>query len=121
MRNFLTIGTLCAGLLLAANAKVDQAKAKVKEGKYDEAITLLEAEQKAHPKDAAVKAALGQTHMAYGDFFMNNDQMPPFRKYPGALRQYRAVLQYEPNNKKAKDNVALIEDIYKQMGREVPK
>jgi hypothetical protein len=47
--------------------------------------------------------------------------MPPFRKYPGALRQFRQVLTYDANNKKAKDNIALIEGIYKSMGREVPQ
>jgi hypothetical protein len=121
MRRFLFTGVVCAGLLLAANAKVDQAKAKVKEGKYEEAITLLETEQKAQPKNAEVKTALVQTHLAYGDSLMNNAELPPFRKYPGALRQYRAVLQYDAANKKAKDNIALIEGIYKSMGREVPK
>jgi tetratricopeptide (TPR) repeat protein len=121
MRRFLVTGLLCAGVMLAANAKVDQAKAKVKEGKYDEAITVLETEHKAQPKNAEVKSALAQTHLSYGDSLMNNAQMPPFRKYPGALKQFRSVLQYEPDNKKAKDNIALIEGIYKSMGREVPK
>ena len=121
MRRYLIAGVVSAGLLLAANAKVDQAKAKVKEGKYDEAITLLETEHKSQPKSAEVKTALAQAHLSYGDSLMNNAQLPPFRKYPGALKQYHSVLQYEPENKKAKENIALIEGIYKSMGREVPK
>lgn len=121
MLKHLLCGVLCAGIMLAANAKVDQAKAKVKEGKYEEAIALLETEQKAQPKNTEVKSALAQAHVAFGDSLMNNAQLPPFRKYPGALKQFRAALTYEPENKKAKENIALIEGIYKSMGRPVPQ
>lgn len=121
IRKILLAGALCTFSALAANPKVAAANAKVKEGKFEEAITALEAEHKAKPKDAEVKAALGGAHVAYGESLMNNAQMPPFRKYPAALRQFRQAQTYDANNRKAKDNIALIEGIYKSMGREVPK
>jgi tetratricopeptide (TPR) repeat protein len=117
----LLAGALSAISLLAAKSKVTAANAQLKEGKFEQAIAALEAEHKANPKDAEVKTALAGAHLAYGESLMNNPQMPPFRKYPGALRQFRQVLTYDANNKKAKDNIALIEGIYKSMGREVPQ
>ena len=107
--------------MLAANQKVTEAKAKVKEGKFEEAITILDAAHKANAKDAEVKAALAETHLKYGDFFMYNEQLPPMRKYPSALKQYRAVLTYDAANKDAKQKIATIEGIYKSMGRPIPQ
>jgi tetratricopeptide (TPR) repeat protein len=42
-------------------------------------------------------------------------------KYPKALRLYREALTIDPHNKEAAGNKQLIVDIYKQMGREIPK
>ncbi|MEO8026823.1 MAG: hypothetical protein ABI823_10125 [Bryobacteraceae bacterium] len=120
MKRFLA-GLAVAGIMLAANSIVEDAKKKIKEGKYDEAITALDAEHKAKPKSPEVTTALVDAHMAYGDFNMNNPQLPPFRKYPAALREYRKVVEIDKTNKKANENIATIEGIYKQMGRPIPK
>jgi tetratricopeptide (TPR) repeat protein len=106
--------------LLAANAVVDQAKRLVAEKKYDEAISQLETALKGKPQPD-VKKALVDAHLAKGDSFMYNDAVPPRVKYPAALKAYREVLKLEPDNKKAKDNIATIEGIYKSMGRPVPQ
>src|SRR5512141_384631 len=119
-----TTGTiLFAGiLLLAADSNLlKQAQAKLSEKKYDEAITLLEPAYKKAPADAALGKALADAHLKYGDFYLNNGQLPPFQKYPNALRQYRAVIAIDKTNKAAKDNIALIEGIYKSMGRPIPQ
>jgi tetratricopeptide (TPR) repeat protein len=110
-----------AGVVWAASSVIEEAKKKVKEGKHEEAIAALEAEWKKNPKQAGLKAALADTHTAYGEFFMFHEQMPPFRKYPAALRQFRKALEYVPDQKKPKEHIATIEGIYKSMGREVPK
>ncbi|MBL8235467.1 MAG: hypothetical protein JNL98_43635, partial [Bryobacterales bacterium] len=52
---------------------------------------------------------------------MFNKDIPPFRKYPGALRQFRKTVEYDPKNAKAKEHIATIEGIYKSMGRPVPQ
>lgn len=103
--------------LVAADATVDAAKKKIAEKKYDEAITQLD---KAKPTPE-VKKALAEAYLGKGDSMMYNDAMPPRMKYPGALKAYREVLKYDANNKKAKDNIAMIEGIYKSMGRPIPQ
>jgi tetratricopeptide (TPR) repeat protein len=111
----------CVVLLLAANPKVTEAQAKVKSGKFEEAIALLEPAQKAAPKDAELNAALADAHLKYGDSFMFNENLPPRQKYRPALKQYRQVLTYDPANKDAKTKINTIETIYKQMGMPIPQ
>ncbi|MCS7025505.1 MAG: hypothetical protein NZV14_11945 [Bryobacteraceae bacterium] len=122
-RPFLVIGFSWLFLALSgfSQSVIEAARKKSKEGKHEEAIAALEAELKKNPKDDKLKSALAEAHFAHGEYFMFNDQMPPFRKYPSALRQFRKTLEYDPSNKKAKDHIATIEGIYKSMGREVPK
>lgn len=111
-----------AALLMgAANPAVEDARKKTKDGKYDEAIAGLEAELKKNPKNSEAKVAMGEAYTAQSESVMMNAQLPPFRKYPAALRGFRKAVEYDPNNRKAKENIATIEGIYKQMGREVPK
>ena len=97
---------------------VDSAKQKVKEGKYDEAIAMLE---KADTKSPDVRRALAETHLAYADSFFYNNSLPPRQKYRPALKEYRRVLEYDKDNKKAKENIAMIESVYKSMGMPIPQ
>ena len=108
-----------AGTLIAADTVAD-AKKKVAEKKYDEAIAQLETEHKSKPRPE-VKKALAETYLAKADSFMYNDALPPRAKYPTALRAYREVLKYDKENKKAQQGIATIEGIYKSMGRPVPE
>lgn len=118
----LTVLILGASLLVwAANPKIADANAKVKAGKYEEAIAVLEPLHKAAPKDAEVTSALANAHLKYGDYFMYNEQLPPRQKYRPALKQYRTVLKYDPANKDAAVKIKTIETIYKQMGMPVPE
>jgi len=113
---------LAVVMLAQGSSKViADAKAKSKAGEHDAAVAALEAAAKASPKDAALKKALGEAHLAAGDFYYTNEKLPPFRKYPAALRSYRKVLEFDKDNAKAKANIATIEGIYKQMGRPVPQ
>ena len=122
LRKFILTSAL-AGTLLALEPKaVIEAKAMTKAGKHPEAVAALEGALKTSPKDTvAIKAALAEANLALGDFNMFNEQMPPFRKYPAALRAYRQVLTYDKANQKAAANIKTIEDIYKSMGRPVPQ
>ena len=112
---------MLAGALFAADAVTDAAKKKSADGKYEEAIADLDAAYKKNPKSAELKKALTDTHFAQGNSLMNNAQMPPFRKYPGALKSFRKTLEFDPNHAEAKANIKTIEDIYKSMGRPVPQ
>ena len=122
LRKFILTSALAGSLLALEPTVVTEAKAMTKAGKHPEAVAALEGALKTSPKDAvAIKAALTDANMALGDFNMFNEQMPPFRKYPAALRAYRQVLTYDKANKKAAANIKTIEDIYKSMGRPVPQ
>ena len=111
---------LAAVVALGADAVAD-AKKLSKDGKHEEAIAALEAGMKKAPKNAALKPALSEAHTAYGESLMLNKDLPPFRKYPGALKQFRKAVEYDPKNQKAKEHIATIEGIYKSMGRPVPQ
>lgn len=122
LRKFILTSALASCLLALEPKVVTEARAMTKAGKHPEAVAALEGALKTSPKDAvAIKTALADANMALGDFNMFNEQMPPFRKYPAALRAYRQVLTYDKANKKAATNIKTIEDIYKSMGRPVPQ
>lgn len=123
MRTFsqLLLPMLLSAALFAQPKVIAEAQAKTKAGKHEEAVTLLEGAMKANPKDAAVKKALAGAYFSQGDFYMYNEQMPPFRKYPAALRSYRKTVELDAKNETAKKNIATIEGIYKSMGRPIPQ
>ncbi|BDC52882.1 hypothetical protein F183_A51970 [Bryobacterales bacterium F-183] len=108
-------------LALFADAVTDAAKKKVSEGKYEEAITELDAAVKKNPKSAVYKKALADAYFEHGNAQMNNAQLPPMRKYPAALRAFRKTMELDPKNTQAASNAKMIEDIYKSMGRPVPQ
>jgi len=120
LKNIL-LGLAIAGFLFAADPVIDQAKKKIADKKYDEAITSLESAYKTKPASVDLKKALADAYMAKADYFMTAESVPPRQKYPEALRSYRKVLTYDKENAKAKQNIAMIEDIYKSMGRPVPQ
>lgn len=119
-RNIL-LHCILGSAMLFADAVTDGAKKKIADGKYEEAISDLDAAYKKNPKSAELKKALAGAYFAQGNALMNNAQMPPFRKYPGALRSFRKTVELDPTNNEAKANIKTIEDIYKSMGRPVPQ
>jgi tetratricopeptide (TPR) repeat protein len=121
IRSRVAILLTIATALLAADPAVDQARKHLAAKKYDEAISVLDPAYKKNPKNAEVSKALADVWLAKGDSFMYNDQLPPRMKYPPALKAYREVLTYDKGNKKAQENIATIEGIYKSMGRPVPQ
>ena len=119
----LALSFLLAVGLAAQPAVVTAAKAKIKAGDAEAGIAMMETALKgATAKDApAIKTALAEAYFNVGDTAMNNEKLPPFRKYPAALKNFRKVLEFDRNHAKAKSNIATIEGIYKQMGRPVPQ
>lgn len=105
----------------SASKAVADAQKLVKDGKFDEAIALLEGDLKKNPKSDETKAALASTYFANGERVMFDKALPPFQKYPAALKNFRKTLELDPKNRKAQDHVNTIESIYKSMGRPIPK
>jgi tetratricopeptide (TPR) repeat protein len=101
--------------------KLNHANALVNTGNFEEGVKALDEMAKTSPNDAALKQSLITAHLKYGHFFLMNDTLAPKVKYPNALKHYQEVLKLDPNNQDAKDNAQQIVDIYKMMGREVPK
>jgi tetratricopeptide (TPR) repeat protein len=114
------LGITIASALLAANPAVEQARKKIADKKFDEAIAQLETAGRTKPSPE-VKKALVDAYLAKADFYMNDAATPPRVKYPVALRSYRAALKLDKDNVKAKQNIATIESVYKSMGRPVPQ
>jgi tetratricopeptide (TPR) repeat protein len=113
---------LCISSVVLWSAPLDDARKKIKEGKYEEVIADLEATLKKNPKSPAdVKLVLSDAYLAQGETTMFNKALPPFQKYPAALKSLRKALDYNPRNLKAKDHINTIEGIYKSMGRPVPQ
>ena len=75
---------------------------------------------KESPKDEILLKERIAGHMKFANYLRDESPLPPKEKYPAALAQYRIVYQLDPNNADAKNNIGLIEGIYKQMGRTVP-
>ena len=107
--------------LFAADPAVTQAQTLLKAHKYTEAIAVLDKAHAATPKSVEVTKALADANLAAADAAMADPALPPNAKYPSALRAYRKVLALDKTNQKAKDNIAQIEAIYKQMGRPIPQ
>ncbi|HYO83029.1 MAG TPA: tetratricopeptide repeat protein [Bryobacteraceae bacterium] len=120
-RKIIFAAPLLAVMLAAADPSVAQARKDLAAKKYDEAITALEAAHKKNPKAADVQKTLVEALVAKGDSFMYSQELPPRMKYPGALKAYRQALSIDKSNKKAQENIAAIENIYKSMGRPVPQ
>ena len=112
---------LLAGALYAADPAVEKANKLIADKKFDDAITTLDAADKAKPKNADIQKALANAYLGKADSLMYNAALPPRQKYPDALRNYRKVLLYDKTNKKATEGVNTIEGIYKQMGRPIPQ
>ncbi len=72
------------------------------------------------PKDARLRKARVNATAALGTAIMNTPTQPPRQKYPRALRLYREALALDPKNKEATEGKAMIEGIYRSMGRPIP-
>ncbi|HUS06635.1 MAG TPA: hypothetical protein VMZ52_10080 [Bryobacteraceae bacterium] len=120
MNQKLAVVLLTAGTLLAADSIVTQARKKIADKKYDEAITQLDTAYKVKPQPD-VKRALGEAYVAKADSLMSDEALPPRAKYPAALRAYRHALEMDKENKKAQQGISTIEGVYKSMGRPVPQ
>jgi cytochrome c-type biogenesis protein CcmH/NrfG len=80
-----------------------------------------EADLKKSPQNAKVKERFVVATVRLGTATMVSPILDRKEKYRIAIGYYRAALKVDPNNKEAKNNSKLIEDIYRSMGRPIPK
>ncbi len=97
-------------------SKKDVEALKNLETKYTASKKAYEAKKNDKTKKAYVDATV-----LFGHESMISPALPPKQKYPQALRLYREALKLDPKNPVATKELKLIEDIYKSMGRPIPK
>lgn len=73
-----------------------------------------------NPKDPHLKETYVAELVVYGTIVMQDPNLGPKDKYPHSLKLFREAAKLDPSNQDAKDNIALIEGIYKDMGRPIP-
>jgi tetratricopeptide (TPR) repeat protein len=89
--------------------------------KFQAAYSSAKKALAAKPKDKKVRAAFVVAADRYATSMMVESTLAPRLRYPGALRLYREVLKVDPKNPEALNNSKMIIDVYKSMGRPVPK
>ncbi len=87
----------------------------------DEKVAEARSAYEKNPSDAAAKKALVEVTLQNAQFYMYKSPLPPNQKYPKALKGYREVLALDPSNAQAADSIAMIESIYKSLGKPVPE
>lgn len=95
-------------------SKLTVAEAKTKAAAAEKAL-------KAKPKDATLKKSYAAALADLGHATMLDQSIPPRVRYPDALKTLRKAKSLDPKNKLALDDIKLIEEAYKSMGRPVPK
>lgn len=116
---FVTACLLVTGMAHGQAKKADPEAAKL--AKLETSYKAAKAKSVKKPKDAALRKAYVAATVSYGTAMMNAGSLPPRQKYPGALNLYREALKVDPKNKEATENKKMIEDIYRSMGRPIPK
>jgi tetratricopeptide (TPR) repeat protein len=83
-------------------------------GKYEEAISMLEQAQRSGGSADSIKTVLTNAHLLYGNFLMYKSDLPHSQKYNKALTEFRSVLVLDSGNQEAKKNKEIIEGILSQ-------
>jgi hypothetical protein len=87
----------------------------------DAKVAALRVELAKDPQNAQARTAFVSAALENANYYMFNETLPPMKKYPSALRYYRAVLAVEPDHEEARRAVETIESIYAAMDRPLPE
>ncbi len=93
---------------------------KAQLAKLDKEYKAAEAAYKKAPKDKKVVKKYADASFALGMGTMVGEGLTPREKYTGALKYLRRSVKADPKNKLAKEQIEMIESIYKSMGRPIP-
>jgi hypothetical protein len=125
MRLLLALFALVVTSLAAAQPYAGNQKASPEDKKklqtLEKAYVAAKANYTKKPKDAAAKKGFVTAAVKFGHESMMSNALDRAIKYKQALRVYREVLKIEPNNPVAKPESELIINIYKSLGKPVPK
>lgn len=89
------------------------------QNKFDKAFDLL---READENEPALQDLVFATHMNYALYLTYEaETVAMTERMPTALRHFRRVLELDPGNQRVQAEIALIEGIYRQMGRDIPE
>jgi hypothetical protein len=95
-----------------------------KDPAVDKLVTAAKAagmKSKAAPGNSALRAAAGEAYYKAGHEMMVSAKLNRKVKYRGALRLFREALRVDPAQRQAAGEKQLLEDIYRSMGRPIPR
>jgi len=104
-------------LTFVQNSKAVDTKLSQQKKLYETA----KANHLAKPTAKQLRTKFVSAAVSYGTTCMFSPVLPARVKYRQALGLYREALAIDPKNKEALKNKKTIEDIYRQMGRPIPK
>ena len=113
------LAACCLGLAQKGNAEVQKEIAQLQ--KLEKNYLAAKAGHTKAPKDAKKKKLYADASTDYGYAVMLTQTIAPRAKYPKALKLFRETLKVDPKHAKAKKWSTTIEDIYRSMGRPIPK
>lgn len=96
----------------------DRVQFYIEHSLYTDALNTLRGLDENDPEIRNLKVAAHMTYaleLTYGSLTEQRTRMPE------ALRQYRRVLQLDPENERAKVEIEQIESIYRSLNREIPQ
>lgn len=111
-----TAGPNTGDTSMEAPSSTDNPSTAVLKADYEKAAANL----KAHPKDKKTRTAFIAASDRYAAGEMVDPNIDRKIKYKTALELYRAVLKVDPNDVEAKNNSAIIIDIYNKLGKQPP-
>lgn len=122
LRSRLVVASALLCSLAVAQAPANTPEREKRElARLERVYQTAKKEWQAAKSNATKRKAYIDATVRLGTASMNAITLEPRVKYPRALRLYREVLAIDPKNKEAKDNKKMIEDIYRSMGRPIPK
>lgn len=97
----------------------EQVEAHNQNEEFEEALDLL---RQADEDDPEVQQMLETIHMNYALYLTYEAGQDNMRKnMPKALEHYRRVKEINPDHERAQEEIDQIEEIYQQLGRDIPE
>lgn len=128
MKKLLSVFIIAALYITACNNETAEAPEDIvsavqhynETDQYDDAFEVLGSSlAKEHEHYEQLRLA---THLNYALYLTYEaEQVPMTQRMPDALRHFRRVLELDPQNERAEAEIALIESIYNQLGRDIPE